>query len=257
MLKVNFDQIKKKYNENGWVLIRNLLKVKEVKYINDKIDFFLKKNINLYKGRNINFINDKKKNIKDLNNINSFHQISDLNIIKKTSKNKKIRNIVKKLINSKPSYMASELFAKPAKRGLASPMHQDNYYWCIKGGNALTIWLSLDKVSSKNGGIKYLNKTHKLGVVKHVPSFAKGSSQKIFNLNKYSKYKTVCPILNPGDAIFHHCEIIHGSSENTSGKRRRGLTFQFKDMNSKFDNKMKKKYILSLKKQIRKRKKTS
>ena len=153
--------------------------------------------------------------------------------------------------------MASELFAKPAKRGLASPMHQDNYYWCIKGGNALTIWLSLDKVSSKNGGIKYLNKTHKLGVVKHVPSFAKGSSQKIFNLNKYSKYKTVCPILNPGDAIFHHCEIIHGSSENTSGKRRRGLTFQFKDMNSKFDNKMKKKYILSLKKQIRKRKKTS
>ena len=74
---------------------------------------------------------------------------------------------------------------------------------------------------------------------------------------KYSKYKTVCPILNPGDAIFHHCEIIHGSSENTSGKRRRGLTFQFKDMNSKFDNKMKKKYILSLKKQIRKRKETS
>ena len=33
MLKVNFYQIKKKYNENGWVLIRNLLKVKEVEIL--------------------------------------------------------------------------------------------------------------------------------------------------------------------------------------------------------------------------------
>ncbi len=43
MLKVNFDKIKKKYDENGWVLIRNLLKNKEVKYINNKIDFFFEK----------------------------------------------------------------------------------------------------------------------------------------------------------------------------------------------------------------------
>jgi phytanoyl-CoA hydroxylase len=195
-----------------------------------------------------------KKSKNNINNINSFHRLSDLEIVKKISKGKILNNIVKKLINSKTTYMASELFAKPAKNGLASPMHQDNYYWCIKGGNALTVWLALDNVSSKNGGIKYLNKTHKLGVVEHVPSYAKGSSQKVSNLKKYLKFKKVVPKLRPGDALFHHSQIIHGSSDNKSGKRRRALTFQFKDRSSKFDSEMKKKYLKSLKYQLKNRK---
>ena len=91
--------------------------------------------------------------------------------------------------------MASELFAKPAQKGLPSPIHQDNFYWCVKGGNALTVWIALDDVTSANGGIQYYNESQKLGVVKHEPSYAKGSSQKVSNLEKYNNFKKVCPRL--------------------------------------------------------------
>ena len=46
----------------------------------------------------------------------------------------------------------AELFAKPAFKGLPSPIHQDNYYWCIDDANALTMWIAMDDSGEKNGG---------------------------------------------------------------------------------------------------------
>lgn len=244
----NDNILKKQFDINGWVLVKKLFSKKEIIEINKKIDTFLKSSIKKYNGKNINFTDNEPET--EIKNINSFHSLSDSAYIKKKSKNNKILKVVKNLLGAKPKYMASELFAKPASKGLKAPIHQDNYYWCIKNGNALTVWVALDPVSSKNGGLTYYNATHKLGVVKHKPSFAKGSSQTVSNNIKYKKYKRFCPKLAPGDALFHHSEIIHGSSANKSGLRRRGLTFQFKDSKAKYDTKMKKKYLKSLKKQI-------
>ena len=242
----NYKTIKEKYDKKGWILIKKIFSKKEINEINKVIDIFLKKKINKYKGKDINYI-DSNKNI---NSINSFHSLADSNFIKKKSKNKKIVKIVKNLLASKPQYIASELFAKPASKGLPSPLHQDNYYWCVKGGNALTVWVALDNASSRNGGLRYYNSSHQLGVVDHEPSYAKGSSQKVSNIKKYNKFTQTCPKLSPGDALFHHSEIIHGSNANKSGMRRRGLTFQYKDFKAKYDIILKKKYLNSLKKQI-------
>lgn len=253
MSKDILSNYKNKYDINGWVLVRNIFTKKQVETINNKIDNFLKKSLKKYSGKNINFTDVKIG--KKIDEINSFHRLADSKYIKQKSKNRKIRSVTKKLLCSKEKFIASELFAKPAKKGLPSPIHQDNFYWCIKGGNALTVWVALDDVNSKNGGLQYYNSSQKLGVVKHEPSYAKGSSQKVSNLKKYKKFKKVCPSLKAGDALFHHSEVIHGSAANKSGKRRRGLTFQFKDYYAKYDTRLKNKYLKSLSQQIKLRNK--
>ena len=248
----NLSQLKSQYDNNGWVKVGKFFSKKEVANINKKIDSFLRQSLKRYKGKNINFLNNTNKD-NSINEINSFHKLADSKHIRQKSKNKNLLNIVDKFLNSRPKFMQSELFAKPAKKGLPSPCHQDNYYWCIKGGNALTVWVALDRVSKKNGGLYYYNKSHKDGLVNHVPSYAKGSSQTVspkINLKKYTK---VTPKMNPGDALFHHSLIIHGSQANTSGTRRRGLTFQFKPYNSKIDLLRKKKYLNNLKLQLKAR----
>ena len=84
-------------------------------------------------------------------------------------------------------------------KGTTISNSSDNFYWCVKGGNALTVWIALlDDVTSANGGIQYYNESTKLGVVKHEPSYAKGSSQKVSNLEKYNNFKKVCPRLRAG-----------------------------------------------------------
>jgi phytanoyl-CoA hydroxylase len=252
MNNLNLSKLKSQYEYNGWVKVGNFFSKKNVANLNKKINVFLSQRLKRYKGKNINFLNDSNKG-NGVNEINSFHKLADSKYIRQKSKNKNLLNIVNALLNSKPRFIQSELFAKPAKKGLPSPCHQDNYYWCIKGGNALTVWVALDNVSKKNGGLYYYNKSHKDGLVNHVPSYAKGSSQTVSSKINLKKYKKITPKLNSGDALFHHSLIIHGSQANTSGKRRRGLTFQFKPYNSKIDLLKKNKYLNNLKLQLQTR----
>ena len=243
------DRDVKTYKKKGWVKIKNFLKKEELSFIENNINSFIKKKYKKYSGRDINFTSD----IKNYKEINTFHKLTDNKSVLKIAKSKKFSNIISKfLLNEKTEFIASELFAKPALKGLPSPDHQDNYYWCIKDGNALTLWIALDKVSKKNGPVHYYNSSHNYGVMKHVPSYMKGSSQKIKNKKFIKKFKKETPTLNPGDALIHNCLIVHGSKKNLTKKSRRGWTLQYKSKKSKYDKTQMKKYLRELHLQIKK-----
>ena len=76
----------------------------------------------------------------------------------------------------------------------------------------------------------------------------------IKNNNYLSTFKKSQPILEVGDALIHHCLVVHGSSGNKSDYSRQGWTILFKDINSLYNVKQKKIYEDSLAKQIKIRK---
>lgn len=247
----HFQDIKKNFNEKGWIKVEQFFSPKEIKNIKNEINSFLKKNHRKYSGRSINYT----KNKKDWKKINSFHRLHDFKFISNLSKENKILKLVKELTNAKKIRLrAAELFAKPLKTGLKSPIHQDNFYWCIKKPKALTLWIALEKSNKDNGGVFYYNGSHKLGLLKHVASNSKGSSQTITNNKKLQKLKKTFPKLKSGDCLIHDSLVVHGSNKNVSNFSRKGFTFQFIDYFSKIDKKRKEKYMKSLKNQIVKRK---
>ena len=244
------EHIKKSYDAKGWAKFENFFSNKEINFIKKKVNSFLKKNHKKYSSRDINYTD----NDKHWKRINSFHKLHDFNFINNYSKKNKILDLVKLLIETKKTKLrAAELFAKPFKTGLKSPAHQDNFYWCIKKPKALTMWIALEKSNKSNGGVFYYNGSHKLGLLEHVPSNDKGSSQKIKNLKKLNQLKKIFPKLNVGDCLVHDSLVVHGSNKNISNRSRKGLTFQFTDKFFQIDKKSKAKYLQSLKKQINKR----
>ena len=81
------DTLKKLYNDRGWVVYKKLFSLDEINSINLIINNFLKnklKKINK-KSRSINFIENSKESIK---NINSFHELAQCEEIKKSLKKK-------------------------------------------------------------------------------------------------------------------------------------------------------------------------
>ena len=237
--------IKKKFDKNGVIVLRNFLSINKVFELQRKIDTYILKNKKKLKGKDINFINGK---------VNSLHKIKG-KYFKNIFKSKKVIEYSSLLLNSKPKFKHCEYFAKPEKVGLPSPMHQDNYYWNLKNPNAITMWIALSPANKRNGSIDYLLGSHKLGKVKHTASHAPGSSQKVVFLNKLKKFKKKSFKLNIGDCLVHHSEVIHGSKANKSNTPRRGFTIQMIDSKTKVDEHAFKKYQASLNEQIKKRSK--
>ena len=168
-----------------------------------------------------------------IHNINKYHKkgfIIDL------SKKKKLKKIVQNILKDEAVVRNIEFFLKPKKTGMASPFHQDNFYWNVISAKALNVWIACSKVNKNNGGVCYLEGSHALGTIKHKISFAKGSSQKIpEKLLSKLFFKKVYPKLNVGDCLIHHPEVIHGSNKNISNKDRVGFVISYKGKSSKTD----------------------
>ena len=104
--------------------------------MNKSLGVFTKK----YKAKtrkNMNLTNKK---------INSIHNMEDWIWIKKLRKDKTIIEIIKTLIKERAKNFGSEFFAKPARHGLKSPVHQDNF---------LLVFIS----TKQKQGINYLDFT--------------------------------------------------------------------------------------------------
>ena len=236
-----------RYNKDGFVVIKNILnkkKIREYLIELDRLSKILKKS---YKPPYVNLTIDKK-----VNTAHNLDKIFPRSKFIKITKIKILNEILEKIFNEKPILRNLEIFAKPGKTGMRAAFHQDNYYWNIKNKKAVNIWISLDKVDKTNGGLIYLKGSHKLGLVNHSLSNVPGSSQEI-KLNKLNlkKFKSVSPKLEPGDCIIHNCEVIHGSNENITNRKRRAVVVSFKSKSSEVDNKKMKNYLKKLNTKIK------
>ena len=85
--------------------------------------------------------------------------------------------------------------SKPPGKGLKTPAHQDNAYWCHSSYGGLTLWLSLDKAGRFNGMMKYGIGTNKK-LLDHQLSTTTPGSSLIINESKLSNYSWFQPELN-------------------------------------------------------------
>lgn len=239
------NKIKNSYDRDGFVILRNFFDKNTISSINKDLIKLIEKK---FKSSHKRYVNKVGKT-----EINSLHNIQGWHWSKKLQKNKKLRSIVRKLLEEKIQDFGSELFAKPSKLGMAVPIHQDNYFWCLNSHKALTVWIAIEKSNKNNGGIYYFKKSHKLGLLEHSPSFTPGTSQKIKYTNSMNFFKKYTPNLLPGDCLIHNCVIVHGSTKNKSKHSRKGLTVRYKIKSSKIDRFLKKRYETELKMQIKNR----
>ena len=189
------------FNKNGFVILKNIIKKKEVQNLFKEIEIIKRKAIKTKNKRYFHFTSDNR--INTIHNIQKFYKSKKLLSL---SKNQKINKFLKRVLSENIHVRNFEFFLKPAKTGMASPPHQDNFFWNIADSKAANVWIALSNSNKRNGGIYYLKGSQKMGVVDHKPSQMKGTSQKV-QLKKIHKdnFKKIFPNLKIGDCLVHHC----------------------------------------------------
>ena len=116
----------------------------------------------------------------------------------------------------------SQYFNKPPKEGLATPPHQDGYYFKLDPCEALTMWLALEKVDEENGCVRYVQGSHLRGMRPHGRSGTLGFSQGITDYGTDEDRAHEKPLhAKAGDLLVHHAMMIHLAGSNTSTNRTR------------------------------------
>ncbi|MDP6503965.1 MAG: phytanoyl-CoA dioxygenase family protein, partial [Planctomycetota bacterium] len=114
-----------------------------------------------------------------------------------------------------------EWFNKPPNTEHPTPPHQDNFYFCLKPPNVLTLWLALDPVDEENGCLRYIRGSHAGGIRLHGPTQVLGFSQSVSDYGPEEEASEEPMLLEPGDLVIHHGETIHRADPNRSATRHR------------------------------------
>jgi ectoine hydroxylase-related dioxygenase (phytanoyl-CoA dioxygenase family) len=146
----------------------------------------------------------------------------------------KILEIAGKLMG-KPTYIwASKVNMKVPWCGTVEYYHQDFVYWKDRGypkDDMLTCIVFLEKHNIHNAALHVLPGTHRFGFIPH-QSFINinGLSKRMIPPDKldqlYKDHGLVVIDAEPGDALFFHVSLIHGSSHNISPDGRMTLFSQ-------------------------------
>jgi len=113
----------------------------------------------------------------------------------------------------------TKLMMKEARTGGAFVWHQDYGYWYQNGclfPDMGTVFVALDPSQKINGCLQVLKGSHKMGRIEH----KRVGGQTGADLERVEMATKVCELvyveLDPGDALFFHCNLLHRSDQNRS-----------------------------------------
>jgi ectoine hydroxylase-related dioxygenase (phytanoyl-CoA dioxygenase family) len=148
-----------------------------------------------------------------------------------------VLDLVEPILGPDIALFSSHFICKPAGDGRRVPWHEDSAYWRGQWDpmEVVTIWLAIDESDLANGCMQVVPRTHHAGY----SDYAEISERAVFNVEikagTFDPAKAVPCILAPNHASLHHAKLIHGSTANTSTRRRCGYTMRYISTASRFE----------------------
>lgn len=136
----------------------------------------------------------------------------------------KVAGTMAALLGGEVYHYHTKLMMKDARTGGAHLWHQDFGYWSNNGclyPDMGTCFITLDKMDRENAGLQVLRGSHKLGLLPHGQGGAQAEADP--QRRKWAEEAGLEHVhleMEPGDGLFFHCLTLHTSSQNHSDRRR-------------------------------------
>lgn len=209
---MNKKSLVKQYEQEGYVIVRNVLDANLVAEARAHIDWLLKKNPQLRPEQ-----------------LGHHLMTKDAFWVRLVSDDR-LLDIAEQFLGPDVGLFASHYIAKPPRTGKAVPWHQDGSYWPLEPMRVITFWLAIDRSDEENGCMKVVPRTHHDNLISlddYVPQTDENAFEVAMEPGSVDESQAVNLILNPGDISIHHPNVTHGSNVNDSPRWRRGLTIRY------------------------------
>ncbi len=150
-------------------------------------------------------------------------------VILEHASNPRILDIVEELLGTEDiKLFGDQTLMKPAFHGSPVSWHQDSAYWTsIEPMALVSCWTALDDATTENGCVQMIPGSHKQGVWSHDRS-------EFLHAQGADELQSVPVVLKAGGCSFHHSLTVHGSGENRTPHRRRGVVTSYMRADSRW-----------------------
>jgi phytanoyl-CoA hydroxylase len=118
----------------------------------------------------------------------------------------------------------SKLFQKPQGKGAPFPMHQDWEYFPTVGDTMIAGVIHVSEATDEMGCFRVYPGSHRLG--RQGGMSGMGNDEHADLKTKYPLENGTVLTANPGDVLFFHYFLLHGSNQNVSDKIRKTVLVQ-------------------------------
>ena len=226
-------ELREKFEKDGFVLFPSFFDAAAMAELTDRVDRFVQELVPRLPGDQVFFENkDDARTLKQIQQMGNHDPWFD-----RLFRGPQIRGLAEFLLAGAVVPKNMQYFNKPAGVGLATPPHQDGYYFMLDPCKANTMWLALDEVDEQNGCVRYVRGSHRSGMRVHTRTQTLGFSQGIVDYPLVADLECeVAMLAQPGDLLVHDAMTVHRADGNlTLNRSRRALGFIFYSENARED----------------------
>lgn len=226
------------YEENGYLVIRNLMTSEELKRWDDRfVDICRnpeKRPLGMQILRDISVV--KKGGSKE-NHEKAIGKIQDWQedpVLFEYCQHPNILKYMQCFCGYDVKTVHTMLISKQPNVGKTTrhPLHQDLMYFPFRPAERIACsWTSMVPVNRENGGLVVIPGTHKGELVQHTyPDWESegGVNKAYYGIKNFPKdAKFIYLEMQPGDTVFFHPLLIHGSGTNKTDQYRRSISCHY------------------------------
>jgi len=199
------------YRREGYTVVETLLDAREMDSIQSIMDPFIEERSKALRPEHLDKVHVWNKKFLDI------------------CSHPTLLDAVQQLIGPNIVLFSSHIISKAKGDGLAVPWHQDGAFWPLEPMNVITLWLAVDDALVENGCMRVIPGTQNIGPLEH--ESAENPQTKVLDRQVPARFvdesKAVNCVIPRGGCSFHAPYTIHGSTRNTSPRRRCGYTMRF------------------------------
>ena len=136
----------------------------------------------------------------------------------------KLLDAVEDLIGPDVLCWGASFFAKKAHDPRYVSWHTDSFFYGFEPAETLTAWLAFNPSNERSGCVKYIPGSHKSETTHDIMPDADNLLPMAQNAKDVPLEKAVSAVLEPGQVVFHHEGVVHGSGPNNAAHPRVGLS---------------------------------
>ncbi|NQV57048.1 MAG: phytanoyl-CoA dioxygenase family protein [Rhodospirillales bacterium] len=121
----------------------------------------------------------------------------------------------------------ASFFAKKAHDPRYVSWHTDSFFYGFDPAETLTAWLAFNPSTEQSGCVQYIPGSHKSQTIHEIKPDADNILPMAQNAIDVPLDLAVSAVLEPGQVVFHHEGVVHGSSPNNADHPRVGLSIHY------------------------------